>query len=138
MYGSDRRHPLLRSLSRHSNHLAARSTGSRRRPFVSYETDWFGAQRCRRGAWGGAAALAPARTRAEPEPYPPTFVLADAQTFAFEPASFDSIVSRFGVMFFDDPVQAFANLKRAAEESARLQFVAWRSAAENPFMTTAE
>src|SRR5262249_27402134 len=49
-----------------------------------------------------------------------------------------TIVSRFGVMFFDDSVQAFANLRRAAEKGARLRFVAWRSAAENSFMTTAE
>src|SRR4051812_8461874 len=82
--------------------------------------------------------LTAARVRAERERHRPAFVLADAQTFAFEPASFDAIVSRFGVMFFDDPVQAFANLKRAAEPGAQLQFVAWRSAAENPFMTTAE
>jgi ubiquinone/menaquinone biosynthesis C-methylase UbiE len=79
-----------------------------------------------------------ARARAERERLPVTFVLADAQTHAFEPASFDTIVSRFGVMFFDDPVRAFANLRRAASEDARLVFVAWRSAAENAFMTTAE
>jgi hypothetical protein len=41
-------------------------------------------------------------------------------------------------MFFDDPVRAFANLRRAAREDAGLRFIAWRSAAENPFMTTAE
>lgn len=79
-----------------------------------------------------------ARARAERERHPPAFVLGNAESFAFEPASFDAIVSRFGVMFFDEPVQAFANLKRAAEQGARLQFVAWRSAADNPFMTTAE
>ena len=48
------------------------------------------------------------------------------------------IVSRFGVMFFDDPVLAFANLRRAASKDARLHAIAWRSAAENTFMTTAE
>jgi len=79
-----------------------------------------------------------ARARAKREDLPLTFVVADAQTHAFERASFDTIVSRFGVMFFDDPVEAFANLRRAAAEGARLWFVAWRSAAENPFMTTAE
>jgi hypothetical protein len=41
-------------------------------------------------------------------------------------------------MFFDDPVRAFANLRRAARDDAELRFIAWRSAAENPFMTTAE
>jgi hypothetical protein len=48
------------------------------------------------------------------------------------------IVSRFGVMFFDDAVRAFANLRRAAADGAVLQCIVWRSAAENPFMTTAE
>jgi SAM-dependent methyltransferase len=66
------------------------------------------------------------------------FIRADAQTYAFEPASFDRILSRFGVMFFGDPVRAFANLRRAAVPDGALRFIAWRSAAENPFMTTAE
>jgi SAM-dependent methyltransferase len=82
--------------------------------------------------------IAAARARAERESSPARFIRADAQTHAFEPASFDMIVSRFGVMFFDDPVRAFANLRRAAGDNAELRFVAWRSAAENPFMTTAE
>jgi SAM-dependent methyltransferase len=82
--------------------------------------------------------LVAARARAQRERTPPTFILADAQTHAFERASFDAIVSRFGVMFFDDSVQAFANLRSAAAEGALLRFLAWRSAAENPFMTTAE
>src|SRR5262249_38055068 len=69
---------------------------------------------------------------------PATFVCADAQVHAFKPASFDAIVSRFGVMFFDDPVHAFANLRHAARGGAGLTFVTWRSATENPFMTTAE
>ena len=69
---------------------------------------------------------------------PVTFLCGDAETFAFTPASFDAIVSRFGVMFFGDPVRAFENLRRAALPDARLHLLAWRSAAENPFMTTAE
>ncbi len=79
-----------------------------------------------------------ARARAEREGTPASFIRADAQTHAFEAASFDMIISRFGVMFFDDPVRAFANLRRAASDDAGLRFIAWRSAAENPFMTTAE
>jgi SAM-dependent methyltransferase len=79
-----------------------------------------------------------ARARAEREGSTARFICDDAQTHAFEPASFDMIVSRFGVMFFGDPVQAFANLRRAAADDAVLRFVAWRGAAENPFMTTAE
>jgi SAM-dependent methyltransferase len=79
-----------------------------------------------------------ARVRAEREGAPATFLLADAQACEFDPAGFDAIVSRFGVMFFDDPVRAFDNLRRAAKPNARLQLQVWRSAAENPFMTTAE
>ena len=82
--------------------------------------------------------IAAARTRAEQEGTPARFIRANAQTHPFAPASFDMIISRFGVMFFDEPVQAFANLRRAAREGAELRFIAWRSAAENPFMTTAE
>ncbi len=82
--------------------------------------------------------IAAARARAEQENAAATFVCANAQTHAFEPASFDMIISRFGVMFFDDFVQAFANLRRVASDAAALRFIAWRSAAENPFMTTAE
>ena len=79
-----------------------------------------------------------ARARAEREGTPASFIRANAQNHAFEPASFDMIISRFGVMFFDDFAQAFANLKRAAKDDAELRFVAWRSPSENPFMTTAE
>jgi ubiquinone/menaquinone biosynthesis C-methylase UbiE len=82
--------------------------------------------------------IAAARARAERESTPASFIRANAQTHAFAPASFDVIISRFGVMFFDDFVQAFANLRRAAKPDAALRFAAWRSAAENPFMTTAE
>ena len=82
--------------------------------------------------------IAAARARAEREGTPARFIRANAQIHPFEPASFDMILSRFGVMFFDEPVQAFANLRRAARDEAELRFIAWRSAAENPFMTTAE
>jgi SAM-dependent methyltransferase len=82
--------------------------------------------------------ISAARARAEREAIEATFIIGNAQTHPFEPASFDAIVSRFGVMFFSDPVGAFTNLRRAATASARLRFIAWRSPAENPFMTTAE
>jgi ubiquinone/menaquinone biosynthesis C-methylase UbiE len=81
--------------------------------------------------------IAIARARAQRDE-PASFIRADAQTHTFEPASFDMIISRFGVMFFDNPVVAFANLRRAAMDDAKLRCIAWRSAAENPFMTTAE
>jgi SAM-dependent methyltransferase len=79
-----------------------------------------------------------ARTRAERAGIPVTFIRADAELHDFEPASFDLILSRFGVMFFNDSVRAFANLRRAARAAGELCFIVWRSPAENPFMTTAE
>ena len=82
--------------------------------------------------------IALARERAAAEQSSAEFVCADAQTHAFEPAQFHRLISRFGVMFFDDPVRAFVNLRRAACDDAELQATAWRSGAENPFMTTAE
>jgi SAM-dependent methyltransferase len=82
--------------------------------------------------------IAAARARAEVERLPVRFICADAQTHAFEPAGFDTIISRFGVMFFSDPIRAFANLRRAARSDAHLRLIVWRSAEENPFMTTAE
>jgi hypothetical protein len=69
---------------------------------------------------------------------PARFICANAQEHAFEPASVDVIISRFGVMFFDDPVRAFANLRSAGVSGAALRSIVWRSPAENPFMTTAE
>lgn len=66
------------------------------------------------------------------------FIAADAQQYAFEPVAFDAVISRFGVMFFADPVAAFSNLRRAARPDAGLAFIAWRGAEENPFMTAAE
>jgi ubiquinone/menaquinone biosynthesis C-methylase UbiE len=63
------------------------------------------------------------------------FTSADAQTHGFDPASFDALYSRFGVMFFADPAAAFANLRAALRTGGRLAFVCWRTPAENPFMT---
>lgn len=85
-----------------------------------------------------APMLDAARGRAGREQVQATFVQADAQTHAFEPETFDTIISRFGVMFFGDPVAAFANLRRAVRADGRLCFAAWRSADENPFMTITE
>jgi SAM-dependent methyltransferase len=79
-----------------------------------------------------------ARRRASAQALPAAFVCGDAQTHDFEPGHFDLLVSRFGVMFFDDFAQAFANLRRACASGAGLRFVVFRGAPENPFMTTAE
>src|SRR5919108_4829641 len=55
--------------------------------------------------------LAVAKRRAAAEGLAAEFILADAQVQAFGAGSFDMIVSRFGAMFFDNPVGAFANLR---------------------------
>ncbi len=77
--------------------------------------------------------LAVARTRAVDQAGI-EFLEADAQTFDFEPASYDAIYSRFGVMFFADPTAAFANLRKALKPEGRLTFVCWRAPADNLFM----
>jgi SAM-dependent methyltransferase len=82
--------------------------------------------------------IARAKERAADERSHARFICADAQIHAFEARSFDLIVSRFGVMFFDDPVRAFSNLRHAADRGAALEILAWRTPAENPFMTEAE
>jgi SAM-dependent methyltransferase len=66
------------------------------------------------------------------------FVQGDAQTHGFDAHGFDALISRFGVMFFADPVAAFRNLRSAVRPGGRLACLAWRSAAENGFMTAAE
>lgn len=48
--------------------------------------------------------------------------------------AYDLLTSAFGVMFFGDPVGAFANMRGAATPGARMAFVCWRALAENPWM----
>ncbi|KUM23488.1 SAM-dependent methyltransferase [Mesorhizobium loti] len=80
--------------------------------------------------------LAAERARVE-EVANASFEVGDAQAYAFESGRFDAVVSRFGVMFFDDPVAAFTNIRQAARRDGKLAFVAWRSPVENGFLTTA-
>jgi len=63
------------------------------------------------------------------------FLEADAQTHSFEPERYDVVFSRFGVMFFEDPVAAFANIRSALRTSGRLAFCCWQPRSVNPFMT---
>lgn len=60
---------------------------------------------------------------------------ADAQTHSFPEGAFDAAYSRFGVMFFEDPVAAFRNVARALKPSGRLSFVCWQPASRNPWVT---
>jgi SAM-dependent methyltransferase len=76
--------------------------------------------------------LARARQSA-PKDLPVDFVLADATVYPFDPASFDLLASRFGVMFFAQPALSFANMRRALRPSGRLAFACWREPRENPF-----
>lgn len=79
-----------------------------------------------------------ARSRAEASGLDVSFITGDAQREPLESGAFDLLASRFGVMFFDDPAAAFANLRTAARAGAGLHFVAWRGPAENDFMTAGE
>jgi ubiquinone/menaquinone biosynthesis C-methylase UbiE len=63
------------------------------------------------------------------------FERADAQVHAFARDSFDVVYSRFGVMFFDDSVAAFRNLRTGLKRGGRLGFICWQSAADNPWMS---
>jgi ubiquinone/menaquinone biosynthesis C-methylase UbiE len=76
-----------------------------------------------------------ARARASaPKELSVDFVLADATDYPFDPASFDLLASRFGVMFFADPALSFANMHKALRPSGRLAFACWREPRENPWM----
>lgn len=73
-----------------------------------------------------------ARGRGQPEDAAAlTFLQADAATWAFDAASFDLLFSRFGVMFFDDPIAAFSNMRRALKADARLGFCCWQAMRDN-------
>lgn len=63
-----------------------------------------------------------------------TFTRADAQTHHFEPSAFNVVFSRFGVMFFDDPVSAFRNIRRALKSGGRMAFICWQPAEENEWI----
>lgn len=76
-----------------------------------------------------------ARARADAAPADAAeFRLADAATAPLGEASFDLLFSRFGVMFFDDPVAAFAHMRQALKPGARLAFACWRGAQENDWV----
>jgi SAM-dependent methyltransferase len=54
------------------------------------------------------------------------FERADAQVHPFGESSFDAVISRLGIMFFADPVAAFASLRRATRPGGRMAFVCWQ------------
>ena len=62
------------------------------------------------------------------------FLHADTQVHDFGQARFDAAYSRFGVMFFTDPVAAFANVRQALRPGGTLSFVCWQSVLDNEWM----
>lgn len=78
--------------------------------------------------------LALARQRAATTGSTATFTAADAATQAPD-VPCDLLVSRFGVMFFDDPAAAFANLRRHTKPGGRLVFACWQAPRANPWAT---
>lgn len=63
-----------------------------------------------------------------------TFEKGDAQVHDLPDASFDAAVSRFGVMFFEDPVAAFANIRRMVRPGGRLVFACWQTLLVNQWL----
>src|SRR5262249_44031826 len=64
-----------------------------------------------------------------------TFERGDAQVHPFPPARFDLVISRFGTMFFADPIAAFTNIARAARTGAGLVMMVWQSEERNEWAT---
>jgi ubiquinone/menaquinone biosynthesis C-methylase UbiE len=62
------------------------------------------------------------------------FVAADVQTYPFE-REYDFVFSRFGMMFFSNPVAAMRNVRRALKPGGRLMFIVWRALADNPWVS---
>ena len=81
------------------------------------------------------AMLAVAATRAEHHGLANvTFEAADASAFRPAPAGFDVVVSRFGVMFFEDPTSAFSHIRSLMAPGGRLVFVCWQDLFSNEWM----
>lgn len=62
------------------------------------------------------------------------FTVADAQTHPFPADTFDLVISQFGLMFFDDPVTAFSNLRRSLAPRGRISFIAWQGLGANEWV----
>ena len=79
--------------------------------------------------------LARARERSQAEGVTNArFERGDAQVYLFDADAFDLSISRFGVMFFGDPVAAFQNVRRALRPGGRIAFLTWQPLARNEWM----
>lgn len=74
------------------------------------------------------------RRTADDGPDNASFAHADAQVHPFAVGSADLVISRHGAMFFDDPVAAFANIRRALSPGGRLVLLVWQPVERNPFI----
>jgi SAM-dependent methyltransferase len=63
------------------------------------------------------------------------FEQGDAQVFAFEPTTFDAAISRFGSMFFEDPIRAYGNIRRALRPSGTIAMLWWRELRRNEWVS---
>src|SRR5215470_7278700 len=76
-----------------------------------------------------------ARARIRPDDRDFAFAVADVATAPAPELPYDRLVSRFGVMFYDDPPAAFSNLVRWLAPGGRFAFAVWGPQAENPWMS---
>jgi ubiquinone/menaquinone biosynthesis C-methylase UbiE len=67
-----------------------------------------------------------------------TFVHGDAQTHRFPSGSFDVAISRFGTMFFNDPLAAFTNIAQALRRDGRLVMMVWQAHERNEWSVEIE
>ena len=65
------------------------------------------------------------------------FKYCDVQNFNFEKKFFSKVISRFGVMFFENPIVAFKNIYSSIQDGGSLHFVCWTNVMENEFFTSA-
>ncbi len=70
----------------------------------------------------------------QPTDLPVRYALADAGSATLTTHGFNLLFSRFGVMFFDDPVASFAHMRRWLRPGGRIAFVCWRAAADNDWV----
>ena len=63
------------------------------------------------------------------------FKYCDVQNYKFRENSFNKVISRFGVMFFENPIEAFKNIYNSIQEGGSLNFVCWTNVMENEFFT---
>ena len=65
------------------------------------------------------------------------FKYCDVQNYDFEKKTFNKVISRFGVMFFQNPIEAFKKINDSIQDGGTLNFVCWTNVMENEFFTAA-